>query len=71
MTLPLFPDAWRLVEGSVSEVMPEDKDSVGQEGNDLSDFFGEIEITARLMITGGPARAGRRHHSVVPGNICP
>lgn len=56
MTLPLFSDTWRLMEGPVISELS--KDSSEQESNDLHNIFGEMEITARLMITGGPAVLG-------------
>lgn len=58
VTLPLFADAWRLVDGAVSAEVPEDE--AEQEGDDQRDILGEMEITARLMITGGEAREDAR-----------
>jgi len=60
VTLPLFADAWRLVDGGVSAEVPEDEDPTEQEGDDQRDILGEMEITARLMITGGEAREDAR-----------
>ncbi|QMR42826.1 hypothetical protein HV331_25180 (plasmid) [Klebsiella aerogenes] len=52
----MFYDARRPVESSVSEEVPGYEDSAEQEGNDPRDFFGEMEITVRLMIIGGELR---------------
>ncbi|EOV0285992.1 conjugative transfer ATPase [Salmonella enterica] len=51
VTLPLFADAWRLVAQSVSADIPDDEEDTDEE----RDILGEMEITARLMITGGEA----------------
>ncbi|EAN4681542.1 conjugative transfer ATPase [Salmonella enterica] len=60
VTLPLFADAWRLVEQPVSADIPDDEDKPEQDGDDQRDILGEMEITARLMITGGEAREDAR-----------
>lgn len=60
ITLPLFADAWRLVEQAACADIPDDEDNTGQEGDDQRDILGEMEITARLMITGGEAREDAR-----------
>ncbi|MFK9902868.1 conjugative transfer ATPase, partial [Klebsiella pneumoniae] len=58
VTLPLFSDAWRLVEQAVTDAEPpEDEES---DGDDQRDMLGEMEITARLMITGGEAKEDAR-----------
>lgn len=58
VTLPLFADAWRLVEQAVTDAEPpEDEES---DGDDQRDVLGEMEITARLMITGGEAKEDAR-----------
>ncbi|HAT7593435.1 type IV secretory pathway, VirB4 component [Klebsiella variicola] len=58
VTLPLFADAWRLVEQAVTDAEPpEDEES---DGYDQRDVLGEMEITARLMITGGEAKEDAR-----------
>ena len=45
VTLPLFADAWRLVEQAVTDAEPpEDEES---DGDDQRDVLGEMEITAR------------------------
>ncbi|MBP2170712.1 conjugative transfer ATPase [Erwinia toletana] len=79
VTLPLFADAWRLVaENIVSGELP---DSDEQDDNDEQrDILGEMEITARLMITGGehkedarltrPDRAMIRQAIIAAANIC-
>ena len=60
VTLPLFADAWRLLDAAVSAEIPEEEDNAEQEGDDQRDILGEMEITARLMITGGEAREDAR-----------
>jgi conjugative transfer ATPase len=60
VTLPLFADAWRLVEQPVSADIPDDEDKPEQEGDDQRDILGEMEITAQLMITGGEAKEDAR-----------
>lgn len=78
ITLPLFADAWRLVEQVVTDAEPpEDEES---DGDDQRDMLGEMEITARLMITGGeakedarltrPDRAMIRHAIIAAAHIC-
>ncbi|EDT2963646.1 conjugative transfer ATPase [Salmonella enterica subsp. enterica] len=56
ITLPLFADAWKLVEQAVSADIPDEE----QDSDDQRDMLGEMEITARLMITGGEAREDAR-----------
>lgn len=58
VTLPLFADAWRLVAQSVSADIPDDEEE--QDTDEERDILGEMEITARLMITGGEAREDAR-----------
>lgn len=58
VTLPLFADAWRLVEQPVSADIPDDEDKA--DGDDQRDILGEMEITARLMITGGEPKEDAR-----------
>ncbi|WMY72478.1 conjugative transfer ATPase [Buttiauxella selenatireducens] len=60
VTLPLFADAWRLVGEAVSAELPDEEDSGEQTGDDPRDILGEMEITARLMITGGELREDAR-----------
>ncbi|MCX8984247.1 conjugative transfer ATPase [Citrobacter portucalensis] len=57
VTLPLFADAWRLVEQATSADIPDEEE---QDGDDQRDILGEMEITARLMITGGEAKEDAR-----------
>lgn len=59
VTLPLFAEAWKLVEEAATAELPEDEDT-GAEGDDQRDILGEMEITARLMITGGEAKEDAR-----------
>ncbi|MEL4016958.1 conjugative transfer ATPase, partial [Dryocola clanedunensis] len=54
ITLPLFADAWRLVEQAITDAEPPDEEE--SDGDDQRDVLGEMEITARLMITGGEAK---------------
>ncbi|ECE6019983.1 conjugative transfer ATPase [Salmonella enterica subsp. enterica] len=58
VTLPLFADAWRLVEQPVSADIPDDEETL--DGDDQRDILGEMEITARLMITGGEVKEDAR-----------
>ncbi|EBL8291857.1 conjugative transfer ATPase [Salmonella enterica] len=60
VTLPLFADAWKLVEQPVSADIPDDEEQEEQDGDDQRDILGEMEITARLMITGGEAKEDAR-----------
>ncbi|EAZ9289237.1 conjugative transfer ATPase [Salmonella enterica] len=60
VTLPLFADAWRLVEQPVSADIPDDEEQPEQDGDDQRDILGEMEITARLMITGGEVKEDAR-----------
>jgi conjugative transfer ATPase len=59
VTLPLFADAWRLVAQPVSADIPDDEEAE-QDGDDQRDILGEMEITARLMITGGEVKEDAR-----------
>lgn len=52
ITLPLFADAWKLAESDVPSAEPNDDDPEDTD-NEQRDLLGEMEITARLMITGG------------------
>jgi len=58
ITLPLFADAWRLAEQTETDAEPP-VDEEG-DGDDQRDVLGEMEITARLMITGGEAKEDAR-----------
>ncbi|EAB9444587.1 conjugative transfer ATPase [Salmonella enterica subsp. diarizonae] len=59
ITLPLFADAWRLAESDV--LLPEaDDDDPEETDNEQRDLLGEMEITARLMITGGELKEDAR-----------
>lgn len=60
VTLPLFADAWRLVEQAVNADLPDDEENPEQDNDDQRDILGEMEITARLMITGGEPREDAR-----------
>ncbi|MBA8306150.1 type IV secretory pathway, VirB4 component [Klebsiella michiganensis] len=60
VTLPLFAEAWRLVEEPVSADIPDDEEQPEQDGDDQRDILGEMEITARLMITGGEVKEDAR-----------
>ncbi|MEG7168172.1 conjugative transfer ATPase, partial [Pseudomonas aeruginosa] len=60
VSLAPFADAWRLVDtpGQVqtldADALDEDGDThPADDGDDQRDVLGELEITARLMITGG------------------
>lgn len=52
ITLPLFADAWKLAENDIPSAEPDD-DNPEDDDNEQRDLLGEMEITARLMITGG------------------
>lgn len=52
ITLPLFADAWKLAESDAPSAEPDDDDPEDAD-NEQRDLLGEMEITARLMITGG------------------
>lgn len=59
IVLPLFSDAHRLLEMDVEvdlEDMPEDADEDEENGDEQRDLLSEMELTARLMITGGEAK---------------
>ncbi|MGR3808205.1 conjugative transfer ATPase [Pasteurella testudinis] len=71
VTLPLFADCHRLMndpkvkhrlsESAVeAEEREEQTEEAEQEGDDQRDILGEMEITARLMITGGEAKEDER-----------
>ncbi|MFL9883187.1 conjugative transfer ATPase [Paraburkholderia agricolaris] len=75
VSLAPFADAWRLVEAP-SQVQTLDVDALDDESNDAKtagdeqrDILGELEITARLMITGGEdkeeARMTRADRSLI------
>ena len=55
IALPLFSDAHRLLEMDV-EVDIRDDDSDDEDGDEQRDLLAEMELTARLMITGGEAK---------------
>ncbi len=59
ITLPLFADAWKLAESGVPSAEPDDDDP-GDTDNEQRDLLGEMEITARLMITGGELKEDAR-----------
>ena len=59
ITLPLFADAWKLAESDSPSVEPEDDDPE-ETDNEQRDLLGEMEITARLMITGGELKEDAR-----------
>ncbi|EBR5126751.1 TPA: conjugative transfer ATPase [Salmonella enterica subsp. enterica serovar Essen] len=58
VTLPLFSDAWRLVEQAIIDAEPPEEED--GDSHDQRDVLGEMEITARLMITGGEAKEDAR-----------
>ncbi|MFP1824528.1 conjugative transfer ATPase [Lonsdalea quercina] len=60
ITLPVFADAWRLAEQNISADLPDSDEEEKQDDDDQRDILGEMEITARLMITGGEAREDAR-----------
>ncbi|MGP3790534.1 conjugative transfer ATPase [Pseudomonas sp. B392_1p] len=74
VSLAPFADAWRLVD-TPSEVQTLDADALDDEndaadsGDEQRDVLGELEITARLMITGGEdkeeARMSRADRSLI------
>lgn len=53
IALPLFSDAHRLLEMDVDINVIDDNDEDDEEGNEQRDLLAEMELTARLMITGG------------------
>lgn len=59
ITLPLFADAWKLAESDVPSIEPDDDDPEDAD-NEQRDLLGEMEITARLMITGGELKEDAR-----------
>ncbi len=58
ITLPLFADAWKLADSDVPSAEPDDDDPEDAD-NEQRDLLGEMEITARLMITGGELKDAR------------
>ncbi|MGR7497037.1 conjugative transfer ATPase [Klebsiella aerogenes] len=59
ITLPLFADAWKLAESDAPSAEPDDDDPE-ETDNEQRDLLGEMEITARLMITGGELKEDAR-----------
>lgn len=59
ITLPLFADAWKLAESDVPSAESDDDDPEDAD-NEQRDLLGEMEITARLMITGGELKEDAR-----------
>lgn len=59
ITLPLFADAWKLANSDVPSTEPDDDDPEDAD-NEQRDLLGEMEITARLMITGGELKEDAR-----------
>lgn len=59
ITLPLFADAWKLAESGTSSAEPDD-DTPEDADDEQRDLLGEMEITARLMITGGELKEDAR-----------
>nr|WP_244323846.1 MULTISPECIES: conjugative transfer ATPase [Mixta] len=58
VSLPPFADAHRLVEEGIAVAvdeadLPDIDDDTGEENEDKRDILGEMEISARMMITGG------------------
>ncbi|HCI2634398.1 conjugative transfer ATPase [Pseudomonas aeruginosa] len=68
VSLAPFADAWRLVD-TPGQVQTLDADALDEDGDDQRDVLGELEITARLMITGGEdkeeARMTRADRSLI------
>ena len=68
VSLAPFADAWRLVDtpGQVqtldADALDEDRaeTAAAMDGDEQRDVLGELEITARLMITGGEEREEAR-----------
>ncbi|WP_140919658.1 conjugative transfer ATPase [Limnobaculum xujianqingii] len=64
ITLPLFADSWRLMgedPAKVEQFEDETEENTNEDDGDAQrDILGEMEITARLMITGGEAREDAR-----------
>lgn len=60
ITLPVFADAWLLAEQDISADLPDSDEEEKQDDDDQRDILGEMDITARLMITGGEAREDAR-----------
>lgn len=60
VSLPLFADAHRLLEQTHLPVdeqdLPDIDEDDGEQNEDQRDILGEMEISARMMITGGDAR---------------
>lgn len=59
ITLPLFADAWKLADSDVPPAEPDDDDPEDTD-DEQRDLLGEMEITARLMITGGELKEDAR-----------
>lgn len=59
IALPLFADAWKLAESDAPSAEPDDDDPEDAD-NEQRDLLGEMEITARLMITGGELKEDAR-----------
>lgn len=62
VSLAPFADAWRLVDtpGQVQTLDADALDEHEAEGDEQRDVLGELEITARLMITGGEEKEEAR-----------
>lgn len=57
IVLPLFSEAHKLLEMDVTvEVNDDDNDEEENEGEEQRDLLAEMELTARLMITGGETK---------------
>ncbi|WP_115306460.1 conjugative transfer ATPase [Pasteurella testudinis] len=57
VVLPLFSEAYKLLEMDVNpEDVPETDDDDDDDGEEQRDLLAEMELTARLMITGGEAK---------------
>lgn len=59
ITQPLFADAWKLAENDISSAEPDDDDPE-EIDNEQRDLLGGMEITARLIITGGELKKDAR-----------
>ena len=55
IALPLFSEAHRLLEMDIDLEVQDDDDNE-DEGEEQRDLLAEMELTARLMITGGEAK---------------
>lgn len=58
IVLPLFSEAHKLLsmEVDIENVMDDDEEEETENGNEQRDLLAEMELTARLMITGGEAK---------------